>query len=66
MTTDQEILLDLLKRAATAHGVHEKEELGGVYDENWPAWYARHMARTLAERGWRITAAPEGAHDGTA
>ncbi|MFI6424312.1 hypothetical protein [Promicromonospora sp. NPDC050880] len=54
MTTDQEILLDLLKQAATAHGVHEKEELGGVYDENWPAWYARHMARALADQGYRI------------
>ncbi|MCP2264091.1 hypothetical protein ACFQHV_20210 [Promicromonospora thailandica] len=49
-----EILRDLLTRAADAHGVHEQEELGGVYDEAWPAWYAQHMARTLAERGYRI------------
>lgn len=57
-----EILLDLLKQAAAAHGVHEQEELGGVYDEAWPEWYAAHMARALAEQGYRIvpgTDAPE-------
>ena len=64
-----EILLDLLRQAATAHGVHEQEELGGVYDEGWPEWYAQHMTRTLAERGYRIVpadapaATPEGADD---
>ncbi|MFC7535229.1 VOC family protein [Actinoplanes sp. GCM10030250] len=34
-----------LRDAATAHGVYEKEELGGVPDEEWPAWYADHMAK---------------------
>ena len=29
-------------RAATAHGEHEKRH-GGVYDEQWPAWYAAYM-----------------------
>jgi hypothetical protein len=52
-----EILLDLLKQAAAAHGVHEKEDLGGVYDEAWPEWYAEHMARTLAQQGYRLVAA---------
>ncbi|WP_157601853.1 hypothetical protein [Promicromonospora kroppenstedtii] len=54
-----EILLDLLKRAAAAHGVHEEQELGGVYDEAWPEWYAEHMARALAERGYRIVGADD-------
>ncbi|MEU4386864.1 hypothetical protein [Promicromonospora sp. NPDC023805] len=49
-----EILLGLLERAAAAHGIHEEEELGGVYDEAWPEWYAEHMARALADQGLRI------------
>jgi len=48
-------LLDLLKGAAGAHGVHEKNDLGGVYDENWPQWYAAHMTKALAEAGYRLT-----------
>ncbi|MGS2647636.1 hypothetical protein [Streptosporangium sp. LJ11] len=52
--TTTEIILDVLKRAATAHGVHEAEVLGGRHDEDWPQWYAEHMARTLAESGYRI------------
>lgn len=50
------LVLDALERAATAHGVHEAEELGGVYDEEWPSWYAAHMARTLAEAGHPVGA----------
>jgi hypothetical protein len=52
--TTAEIILDALNRAATAHGVHEAEDLGGVYDEAWPEWYAQHMAGTLAAEGYRI------------
>ncbi len=44
-----EILLDLLKRAAQAHGVHEKEP--GKPDPDWPQWYAEHMTLTLREAG---------------
>jgi hypothetical protein len=51
-----ETVLDALERAATAHGVHEAEELGGVYDQEWPSWYAAHMARTLREAGSAIGA----------
>lgn len=61
-----EILLDLLRQAADAHGIHEQENLGGVYDDAWPEWYAAHMAHALAERGYRLVAAdgaPEGADD---
>ncbi|MDW6024282.1 glyoxalase [Mesorhizobium sp. BAC0120] len=36
-----------LKRAATAHGEHEKRN-GGQRDENWPAWYAQYMVAEQA------------------
>lgn len=49
-------VLDALKQAAAAHGVHEAEELGGVYDQEWPRWYAAHMAQTLARAGHPIGA----------
>lgn len=52
-----EIILNLLTSAATAHGVHEAEVLGGVHDVEWPQWYAEHMTRTLAENGYRISRA---------
>ena len=31
-----------LRRAAAAHGEHEKRD-GGKHDENWPDWYADYM-----------------------
>ena len=46
------LLLDLLKRASQAHGVHEKAL--GKPDPDWPQWYAEHMTRTLREAGFRI------------
>ncbi|HEX7913349.1 MAG TPA: hypothetical protein VF534_35395 [Paraburkholderia sp.] len=33
-----------LRRAATAHGEHEKRN-GGKHDDNWPQWYAQYLAR---------------------
>jgi hypothetical protein len=48
-----EILLDLLKRAAAAHGLHEKEL--GKPDPDWPQWYAEYMSRALGEAGYRIS-----------
>jgi hypothetical protein len=36
-----------LRRAAAAHGEHEKRT-GGQRDENWPDWYAEYMAREQA------------------
>jgi hypothetical protein len=50
-----EILLDLLKRTAAAHGLHEKEL--GKADPDWPQWYARYMSRALAEAGYRLSRA---------
>jgi catechol 2,3-dioxygenase-like lactoylglutathione lyase family enzyme len=36
-------LIDALKRAAVAHGEHEKRI--GKHDENWADWYADYMVR---------------------
>jgi catechol 2,3-dioxygenase-like lactoylglutathione lyase family enzyme len=41
-----EDLASALRRAAGAHGEHEKRT-GGEYDVNWPDWYAAYM---VAER----------------
>ncbi len=48
------LLVDLLKQAAAAHGIHEKNDLGGVYDQHWPEWYAAHMAKRLEELGLKV------------
>jgi catechol 2,3-dioxygenase-like lactoylglutathione lyase family enzyme len=37
-------LASALRRAAAAHGEHEKRN-GGKYDDNWPDWYADYMVR---------------------
>jgi catechol 2,3-dioxygenase-like lactoylglutathione lyase family enzyme len=46
------ILLEALKSAAAAHGVHEKEL--GMHDVNWPEWYAEHMAGSLSDAGYKL------------
>jgi catechol 2,3-dioxygenase-like lactoylglutathione lyase family enzyme len=37
-----------LRRAAAAHGEHEK--ITGTHDENWPEWYAQYMAAEQSGR----------------
>lgn len=37
-----------LRRAAVAHGEHEKRT--GLHDENWPDWYAEYIAREQADQ----------------
>jgi catechol 2,3-dioxygenase-like lactoylglutathione lyase family enzyme len=37
-------LVSAMRRAAAAHGEHEKRT-GGQRDENWPDWYAEYMIR---------------------
>jgi hypothetical protein len=32
----------LLSETEAAHGAYESAELGGVYDQDWPAWYAAY------------------------
>jgi hypothetical protein len=40
-TTDRiEEISALLARTEAAHGVYERAELNGVYDTEWPQWYA--------------------------
>lgn len=52
------VVRDLLERAAAAHGVYEQQELDGVYDVEWPAWYARHMAQLMRQAGLRLVGPP--------
>ena len=33
----------LLEEAKTAHGDYERDVLNGVYDQDWPRWYAEFM-----------------------
>lgn len=40
-------LANAMRRAATAHGEHEKRN-GGQRDENWPDWYAEYMVAEQA------------------
>lgn len=47
------ILVDALKSAAAAHGVHEKEL--GRPDPDWPQWYAKYMAQTLRTAGYDVS-----------
>ena len=42
-TTSEKAVAALLREAATAHGVYETNVLGGVFDEEWPAWYAAYL-----------------------
>jgi hypothetical protein len=40
-TTDRASAIeDFLVRAERAHGAYEATELNGVYDAEWPRWYA--------------------------
>ncbi|HEY4268629.1 MAG TPA: hypothetical protein VGM94_10605 [Galbitalea sp.] len=48
------VILDVLNQAATAHGIHEATDLGGVRDEQWPEWYAQHMVANLANGGYKL------------
>ncbi len=40
-------LASAFRRAAAAHGEHEKRN-GGRHDENWPDWYAEYMVAEQA------------------
>jgi len=37
-----EAIQALLSEAEEAHGAYEATELNGVYDEQWPHWYATY------------------------
>jgi hypothetical protein len=43
MTDDRIAALEtLLAETQSAHGAYEATELAGVYDEEWPRWYAAY------------------------
>jgi hypothetical protein len=43
MATDRIRALEtLLAETEAAHGAYETAELNGVYDQDWPRWYARY------------------------
>ena len=46
----KEELTGLLREAEAAHGKYEAEELGGVRDEEWAAWYAEFIVNRRRER----------------
>src|SRR5690349_11504971 len=46
MPTDkQQAIARLLSQAGAAHGAYEERELNGVYDQNWPEWYAAYLVQ---------------------
>ena len=42
-TTLERAVAALLREAQAAHGAHETNMLGDVYDEEWSAWYAVYL-----------------------
>jgi hypothetical protein len=46
----KEELTRLLQEAEQAHGKYQKEEIGGVRDEDWSSWYAEFIVEKLDER----------------
>ncbi|MDQ2935725.1 MAG: hypothetical protein M3R49_12270 [Chloroflexota bacterium] len=43
MTADRTEAIDtLLMQAEEAHGIYEGTDLNGVYDQDWPRWYAAY------------------------
>lgn len=64
MEADRSIAVaELLRQAELAHAEHEAKDLGGVYDQEWPRWYASYavdhgLAEILGHEvtGGRLTA----------
>ena len=42
MTTPVGSIQALLTQTEAAHGAYEATELKGVYDQDWPSWYAQY------------------------
>ncbi len=56
----QQEIEGLLDRAKEAHGEYERTELDGVYDEDWPRWYAHYAVDNgLGDLLGRVVAADE-------
>jgi len=43
----KEKLIEALREAGSAHGDYETNILNGVYDDNWPVWYAAYVVGAL-------------------
>ena len=44
MASERELALAAcLSQAEAAHAAYERGELGGVFDEEWPSWYADYL-----------------------
>lgn len=41
----QQMIAALLRDTGAAHGAYEERELNGVYDQNWPTWYAAYAVQ---------------------
>jgi hypothetical protein len=61
MTTDQtDAIAALLTKTEGAHGEYEATELKGVYDQDWPRWYAEYaVARDIGTLLGRAITADE-------
>ena len=42
-TTAEKAVAALLRETQTVHGAYETNELGGEFDQQWPAWYATYL-----------------------
>jgi hypothetical protein len=42
-TAPEKAIAALIRETETAHGAYETNNLGGVYDEAWPTWYATYL-----------------------
>ena len=55
-----EALAGLLAETGEAHGRYEETELNGVYDQQWPQWYAAHaVGQGIGELVGRTVTADE-------
>jgi hypothetical protein len=43
-------LTDLLTQAGNAHHIFEQTVLKGVYDQDWPTWYANYVVQNGLEK----------------
>ena len=42
-TTQESAIAALLRETEAAHGAYDTDILGGVFDEDWAAWYAKYL-----------------------
>ncbi len=54
-----ELVRALLTRAEAAHGEYESRELNGVYDEDWPRWYAGYVVEQGLGKALRHPVSPD-------